>query len=79
MLQRFYEPTKGEIFIDGVNIKDYDIHYLRSCLGVVSQEPTLFNETIGNNIRYNKLNATHEEIVTAANESNFNPEIHKIE
>lgn len=45
----------------------------------MSQEPTLFNETIGNNIKYNKLNATHEEIVNAANESNFNPEIHKIE
>jgi ABC-type transport system involved in Fe-S cluster assembly fused permease/ATPase subunit len=39
----------------------------------------LFNETIGHNIKYNKHDATHAEIVEAANESNFNPEVHKIE
>jgi ABC-type bacteriocin/lantibiotic exporter with double-glycine peptidase domain len=37
LLQRFYEPTKGEILLDGINLKDYDIHFLRSSLGVVSQ------------------------------------------
>ncbi len=58
LLQRFYDPDEGEILIDGVNIKDYDVHHLRSCLGVVSQEPVLFNDTIANNIRYNKLNTT---------------------
>ena len=67
LLQRFYEPSSGEITIDGVNLKDYDIHYLRSCLGVVSQEPVLFNETIGNNIKYNKEDATKEDITNAAN------------
>lgn len=41
---------------------------------MVSQEPVLFNNTIGWNIRYNRLRATREEIVGAANESNFNPE-----
>jgi ABC-type multidrug transport system fused ATPase/permease subunit len=45
----------------------------------VSQEPVLFNESIRNNIRYNKQNATEEQIVRAANESNFNPEVEKIE
>lgn len=45
LLQRFYEPSKGQILVDGVDIKDYDIHYLRSCFGVVSQEPVLFNGT----------------------------------
>ena len=54
LLQRFYELNEGEILVDGINIKDYDIHYLRSCLGVVSQEPVLFNLTIAENIRYNK-------------------------
>ena len=58
LIQRFYAPSFGEILIDGVNIKDYDIHYLRSCIGVVSQEPTLFNETIANNIKYNKEEVT---------------------
>lgn len=46
---------------------------------MVSQEPVLFNETIGNNIKYNKHDATQEEIVRAANEANFNPEVEKIE
>lgn len=43
LLQRFYDPTQGSILIDGINIKDYDIHHLRDSLGVVSQEPVLFN------------------------------------
>ena len=58
LLQRFYDPDQGEILIDGVNIKDYDVHHLRACLGVVSQEPVLFNDTIADNIKYNKLDAT---------------------
>jgi ATP-binding cassette, subfamily B (MDR/TAP), member 1 len=65
--------------VDGVNIKDYDIHHLRASLGVVSQEPTLFNDTIAENIKYNKANVSKEEIVSAANESNFNPERDAIE
>lgn len=79
MLQRFYDVTAGEILIDGINIKDYDIHHLRSSFGVVSQEPTLFNDTIGNNIKYNIHNATLEDIRRAANESNFNPEVEKFQ
>ena len=47
LLQRFYDPDEGEITIDGVNIRDFDIHHLRASLGVVSQEPVLFNDTIG--------------------------------
>jgi ABC-type multidrug transport system fused ATPase/permease subunit len=67
LLQRFYDPEKGEILIDGVNIKHYDVHHLRASFGVVSQEPVLFNETIGNNIKYNKYDATYDDIVRAAN------------
>ena len=74
LLQRFYELNEGEILVDGINIKDYDIHYLRSCLGVVSQEPVLFNLTIAENIRYNKGETSRQDIVNAANEANFNPE-----
>lgn len=73
LLQRFYDPTEGTILIDGINIKDYDVHFLRANLGVVSQEPVLFNETIANNIKYNKTDASREEIVVAADEANFNP------
>ena len=42
LLQRFYFPEKGTITINGIDIKDFDIHYLRQKFGVVSQEPTLF-------------------------------------
>ena len=53
LLQRFYDPQQGTILIDGINIKDYDLHHLRASLGMVSQEPALFNDTIKNNIKYN--------------------------
>lgn len=43
LLQRFYFPVKGKITINNIDIKDFDIHYLRNCFGVVSQEPVLFN------------------------------------
>lgn len=58
LLQRFYFPSKGKITIGGVDIKDFDIHYLRSLFGVVSQEPVLFNGTFAENIKYNKDDAT---------------------
>lgn len=67
LLLRFYDPSEGEILIDGVNIRDYDIHHLRASLGVVSQEPVLFNDTISENIKYNRFGTTREEIVAAAN------------
>jgi ATP-binding cassette subfamily B (MDR/TAP) protein 1 len=44
--------------VDGIDIKDFDIHYLRSKFGVVSQEPVLFNGTFRENIKYNKYDAT---------------------
>jgi ATP-binding cassette subfamily B (MDR/TAP) protein 1 len=53
MLMRFYEPSEGEIMIDGHNIKDYDIHYLRNAVGVVNQEPMLFNGSFRYNMVYN--------------------------
>lgn len=51
LLQRFYDPDQGDIFIDGVSIKKYDLRFLRECFGVVSQEPVLFNGTIEYNIK----------------------------
>ena len=54
LLLRFYYPETGKILIDGLDIKDYDLHYLRSKFGVVSQEPTLFNGSFRDNIQYNK-------------------------
>jgi len=62
LLCRFYEPTSGEIFIDGVNYKNRSVSWIRSNLGYVQQTPFIFKGTIIDNIRYGKHDATLEEI-----------------
>uniref|UniRef100_A0A0R3TI88 ABC transporter domain-containing protein n=1 Tax=Rodentolepis nana TaxID=102285 RepID=A0A0R3TI88_RODNA len=66
LLQRQYDPTSGRITVDGVDLRDLDLYWWRSCLGVVSQEPGLFAGTLGENISLGKLDATAEEIEKAA-------------
>jgi ATP-binding cassette subfamily B protein len=66
LLCRFYEPTGGEILIDGVNYKERSQLWLQSNLGYVLQQPHLFSGTIRDNIRYGKLSATDEEVEEAA-------------
>ena len=66
LLCRFYEPTGGEILIDGVNYKKRSQLWLQSNLGYVLQQPHLFSGTIRDNIRYGKLDATDEEVEAAA-------------
>lgn len=66
LLCRFYEPTGGELLIDGKNIQDRSLGWLHSQLGYVLQAPHLFSGTIADNIRYGKLNATDAEIEAAA-------------
>ena len=63
---RFYEPTGGEIRIDGVNYKERSQLWLQSNLGYVLQEPRLFSGTVRDNIRYARLNASDEEVEEAA-------------
>jgi ATP-binding cassette subfamily B protein len=63
---RFYEPTEGRILMGGVDYRDRGLDWLHSRLGVVLQQPHLFSGTIGENIRYGKLDATAEEIHEAA-------------
>lgn len=70
ILLRYYEPEKGEIMLDGVNLKDYDIYYLRRLFGVVSQEPVLFNASFRDNIKYNTTLATDDQIRAAAQTAN---------
>ena len=70
LLQRFYFPARGTITIGGIDIKDFDIHYLRSMFGVVSQEPVLFNGSFSDNIRYNKEDATQTQVEEAAKKAN---------
>ncbi|MBY0599312.1 ABC transporter ATP-binding protein [Bacillus bingmayongensis] len=66
LLTRFYDIHKGQIKIDGKDIKDYDISSLRSKIGVVLQDTYLFAGTIMDNIRYGRLNASDEEVIAAA-------------
>jgi len=66
LIPRFYDVTKGGIFIDNINIKDISISSLRKQIAIVTQEPILFNETIINNIKYGKPDATFEQVVEAA-------------
>ena len=70
LIYRFYDPQFGDIFIDGVNIKDFDIHSLRACFGLVQQEPLLFNYSIRDNILYAKPSATDDEVKRAAEVAN---------
>lgn len=66
LLERFYEPTKGKILIDGVDLSQTDIHWLRSQMAVVPQDPLLFQDSIENNIRYGNPSATDAEVEEAA-------------
>jgi len=60
LLQRFYDPEQGTVMIDGQDIRKMNLQTLRGKMAVVSQEPTLFNDTIENNIRYGALTADGE-------------------
>ncbi len=65
LLPRFYDVTKGEILIDGINIKEMSMHDLREMIGYVPQKPSLFSGTIESNLKYAKENATTEEVAEA--------------
>ncbi|XP_055468725.1 phosphatidylcholine translocator ABCB4 isoform X5 [Psammomys obesus] len=70
LLQRLYDPTEGTISIDGQDIRNLNVRYLREIIGVVSQEPVLFATTIAENIRYGRGNVTMDEIEKAVKEAN---------
>lgn len=65
LITRFYDVNEGSITIDGIDIKNLKIASLRGMLGVVSQDSILFNDTISNNIKIGKQNATDEEVINA--------------
>jgi len=78
LLLRFYDVSQGEILIDGVNIKEFTKTKLRSFMGLVPQEPILFNNTIGFNICYGKPDAPQVEIVKAAKLANLHKFIYNL-
>ena len=69
LLDKFYEPQKGSITLDGVDLREYDTQYLRDNIGLVLQKNHIFDGTIEENILYGKPDATHEEVVEAAKKS----------
>lgn len=74
LIERFYDPISGEVLIDNNDLKKLQLKWIRSKIGLVSQEPILFATTIRENIAYGKENATDHEIRTAtelANASQF--------
>ena len=78
LIPRFYDPTKGEILIDGYNIKDVKLHSLRRQMAMVLQEPFLFNDTVKANIAYARFGALNNEIEEAACAANAHDFIMKL-
>jgi subfamily B ATP-binding cassette protein MsbA len=70
LVPRFYDPTEGEILLDGVPITDYEIESLRRQMGVVTQESILFNDTIFNNIAFGMKDVSEEAVIHAAKVAN---------
>lgn len=79
LIPRFYETTAGDIFIDGKNIKDVTLYSLRANIGMVSQDVFLFADTIRENIRYGRIDATDEEVMEAAKKAEIHDMIMEME
>jgi subfamily B ATP-binding cassette protein MsbA len=70
LVPRFHDVSSGELLIDGVNIREYSLRSVRDQISIVTQEPILFNDSIGNNIRLGKQNASDDEVEEAAKVAN---------
>jgi ABC-type multidrug transport system fused ATPase/permease subunit len=66
LIERFYEPSKGHILIDGIDIKNYNLYELRKIVGLVNQDSIIFKRNIYDNIKYGNINASHNSIIEAA-------------
>jgi len=73
LLERFYNPMSGSLTLDNTNIADLNIAWLRRQIGIVSQEPVLFDQSIADNIRYgaNHREVSSEEVIEAAKQANI--------
>jgi len=72
LLPRFYDTTEGEILIDGANVRNLNLNDLRNLMGIVTQEPILFNDSFLNNIAFGVEQASEKEVIKAANIANAN-------
>ncbi|KAL5700419.1 ABC-type xenobiotic transporter [Ranunculus cassubicifolius] len=78
LIERFYDPLAGEVLIDGINLKEFQLRWIRGKIGLVSQEPVLFASSIKENIAYGKDNPIIEEIRNAAELANATTFIDKL-
>ena len=72
LIERYYDPVEGDVFIDNINVKDYDLYKLRKKIGLVSQEPVLFKRSVYENILYGKLDAEETDVFQAAEKAAIN-------
>lgn len=79
LLIRFYDTSSGELIVDGVNIKEYDLVSYRNLFGIVSQENLLFNDTIGNNIKFGNNDLSNEEMINICKLANCYNFINKLD
>jgi subfamily B ATP-binding cassette protein MsbA len=79
LVPRFYDPSKGEILLDGINLKDFALKDLRSLMGIVTQESILFNDTVFNNIAFGVERPTEEQVMEAAKIANAHEFIEKMD
>ena len=79
LIPRFYEATKGNVLIDGINVKEIKQQSLRENIGIVQQDVYLFTGTIMDNIRYGNLEASDEEVIEAAKKANAHDFIMELE
>ena len=70
LIERFYDPQAGAVLLDGVDIRSLNLHWLRAQVGLVGQEPVLFNMTVADNIKYGRPDASAEAVVAAAKAAN---------
>ena len=71
LIERFYQPEKGNILIDGIDIQNYNLYELRKKIGLVGQEPIIFKRSLYENIKYGKLDAKRNEVMQAAKNSSI--------
>lgn len=79
MILRLFDVTQGRILIDGFDIKEVTQQSLRKNIGMIPQDPSLFHRTLLENIRYGRMNATNEEVITAAKQAHAHEFIENLE
>ena len=78
LVQRFYDPVKGQVLVDGVDMKDLNLRGWRDCIAIVSQEPKLFTGTVMENVKIARPNATDEEVIEACKRAHVHKVIEKL-